>query len=268
MPICLADTLLRVSDAIFVPDGDLLIPQTPARGPWFDGVQHGGAIAAVVARAVERVPSVVPMVTTRLSIDMSRKVPMGPTRVDTEIVRDGKRIQAIECRYVVDDEIVGRATAMKVRAADGISVPNPDLPEDAIPSDPETHPENDFVFNGPLDFAASFDFRRTADDLGRVTGWMKPEKQFVEGEPNDARIMVAAVADMIPSGGHVLDYEKMISINPDLVISLSRPPEGEWIGFVATVRGEGNGYGQADAVLYDHRGRVGRALKSLLVDER
>ena len=97
---------------------------------------------------------------------------------------------------------------------------------------------------------------------------MRLEKEFIAGEPNDPRILVAAVADMIPSGGSQLDYERMLSINPDLVISLHRPPEGEWIGYTATVRGEGNGYGQADAVLYDHRGRVGRALKSLLVDER
>ena len=257
-----------MSDAVFVPQGDLLIPQPSAIGPWFPGVQHGGAIAGVFARAIERVPSAVPMTTTRLSIDMSRRVPMGATRVDTEVVRDGKRIQAIEARYVVDDEIVGRATAMRVRIAEGLSVPNPVLPEDQIPSDPDTHPVITWTFAGPLDFAASFDFRRSEDDDGRVTGWMKMKKAFVEGESNDPRVLIAAVADMIPSGGSVLDYERMISINADLVISLHRPPEGEWLGFTAAVRGEGNGYGQADATLFDHRGRIGRALKSLLVDTR
>ena len=245
-----------------------MIPQPSAIGPWFPGVQHGGAVAAVVARAVEAVPSAAPMVTTRLAIDMSRRVPMGPTKVETDVVRDGRRIQSIECRYVVDGETVGRATAMRVRVAEEISVANPPLPEDEIPSDPETHPVITWQFAGPLDFAASFDFRRTEDDLGRVTGWMRMEQEFVAGEPNDPRVLVAAVADMIPSGGSVLDYETMVSINPDLVISLSRPPEGEWLGYTASVRGEGNGYGQADAVLYDHRGAVGRALKSLLVDER
>ena len=42
----------------------------------------------------------------------------------------------------------------------------------------------------------------------------------------------------------------------------------EWLGFTAAVRGDGNGDGQADATLFDHRGRIGRALKSLLVDTR
>ena len=231
-------------------------------------MQHGGAVAAVVARAVEAVPSAVPMVTTRLSIDMSRKVPMGPTVVETDVVRDGRRIQAIECRYVVDGTVVGRASATRVRVAPGISVANPVLSEDDIPSDPESHPAITWSFAGPLDFAASFDFRRTEDEDGRVTGWMRMKREFVAGEPNDPRVLIAAVADMIPSGGSVLDYEEMVSINPDLVISLFRPPQGQWLGFTAAVRGEGNGYGQADAVLYDHRGAVGRALKSLLVDER
>lgn len=266
--ICDADTLMRVTEAVFVPDGEWLIPQSSAIGPWFPGVQHGGAIAGVFARAVERVPSAAAMMTTRLAIDMSRRVPMGPTRVDTEVVRDGRRIQAVECRYVVDGEVVGRATAMRVRVAEGISVPNPILPEDEIPSDPETHPVITWTFDGPFDFAGSFDFRRTEDEQGRVTAWMRIEKPFVAGEPNDPRVLIAAIADMMPSGGSALDYEKMISINSDLVVSLSRPPEGEWLGFHAAVRGEGNGYGQADATLYDARGRVGRALKSLLVDER
>ena len=36
-----------------------------------------------------------------------------------------------------------------------------------------------------------------------MTGWMKMEKPFVEGESNDPRVLIAAVADMIPSGGSV-----------------------------------------------------------------
>ena len=137
-----------------------------------------------------------------------------------------------------------------------------------IPSEPDSHPPSEFTWNGPADFVESFDFRRTEDDVGRVTGWMRSRRPLVEGEPNDPRVLIAAVADMIPSGGGALDYDQMISINPDLVISLSRPPEGEWLGFTAVVRGEGNGYGQADAVLFDERGAVGRALKSLLIDHR
>ena len=93
-----------MSDAIFIPDGDLLIPQPTACGPWFPGVQHGGAITGLIARAIEQTPAAQPMMLTRLTVDMSRKVPMGPTKVEVEVVRDGKRVQALECRYVVDGE--------------------------------------------------------------------------------------------------------------------------------------------------------------------
>ena len=175
------------------------------------------------------------MTTTRLSIDMSRRVPMGATRVDTEVVRDGKRIQAIEARYVVDDEIVGRATAMRVRIAEDLSVPNPVLPEDQIPSDPHTHPVIAWTFAGPLGFRRQFRLspkrgrRRSGDRLDEDGEAVRRGR--VERSTGAHR----AVADMIPSGGSVLDYEQMISINADLVISLHRPPEGEWLGFTAAV---------------------------------
>ena len=105
------------------------------------------------------------MTTTRLSIDMSRRVPMGATRVDTEVVRDGKRIQAIEARYVVDDEIVGRATAMRVRIAEDLSVPNPVLPEDQIPMT-RTPIRLSRGLRRPLDFAASSTFAEATTTVG------------------------------------------------------------------------------------------------------
>lgn len=272
--IARTDTLRPVTDErpIFIPDGDVLIPQPEAAGPWFPGVQHGGAIAALVARAVEAVPSAVPMVTTRLSVDMSRRVPMGPTRVETAIVRDGLRLQAVECRYVVDGETVGRASAMRVRASAGISEPIELRPGDK-PLDP---PASFSVYDSPfLDaitgFFKTFEGRQRdgeGESVGDATMWMRATQPFVAGEPNDPRVMIAAVADMMPSGDRGLDYEKYISINSDLVVSLVRPPEGEWLAYRSRVRGEGNGYGQADAALYDERGFVGRALKSLLVDLR
>lgn len=268
------DTLRPVTDEqpIFIPDGDLLIPQPQAAGPWFPGVQHGGAIAALVARAVEGVPSSVPMVTTRLSVDMSRRVPMGPTKVETDVVRNGLRLQAVECRYVVDGETVGRASAMRVRESTGISPPIDARPGDEALDSPASYPTYDSPFlNGITGFFKTFEGRQRvgeAEHSGFGTMWMRATQPLVAGEPNDPRVMVAAVADMMPSGDYGMDYEKYISINADLVVSLARPPEGEWLAYRSRVRGEGNGYGQADAALYDERGFVGRALKSLLVDLR
>ena len=110
-----------VSDAIFVPDGDWLIPQPTACGPWFPGVQHGGSISGLFARAIERVESDCEMFTTRISIDMTRRVPMAPTKVKTEVVRNGRRVRAVEAVYIVEDDVVARATATRVRVDEDLS---------------------------------------------------------------------------------------------------------------------------------------------------
>ncbi|MCH7787956.1 MAG: thioesterase family protein, partial [Acidobacteria bacterium] len=137
-----------MSETTFVPDGEWLIPQPRAAGPWFAGVQHGGAITGLIARAIEALPSAEPMFVTRMSFDMSRKVPMGRTRVEAEPVRDGRRVQSIECRYIVEDEIVARATATRIRIdktvmADGDAVLEGTT--DVPPATPDEVPEMQYT---------------------------------------------------------------------------------------------------------------------------
>jgi hypothetical protein len=43
-----------MAEAVFETDGDLMVPTVFARGPWTPDAQHGGAPAALLARAVER----------------------------------------------------------------------------------------------------------------------------------------------------------------------------------------------------------------------
>ena len=45
-------------------------------------------------------------------------------------------------------------------------------------------------------------------------------------------------------------------------------PEGEWVCLDAVTLPQPNGIGIADTLLLDERGRIGRALQTLLVAER
>ncbi|MEQ8840742.1 MAG: thioesterase family protein [Acidimicrobiales bacterium] len=259
-----------MTDAIFVPDGELLIPQPTACGPWFPGVQHGGAITGLIARAIEATPSAQPMMLTRLTVDMSRKVPMGPTKVDVEVVRDGKRVQALECRYVVDGDIVGRASAMRIRLDGGVVGADNRVapwPEDTPPPGPDEIGDPHFMFDG-LDFVQNFTMRRTEPEPGRSVSWLRLNVPFVAGETTSPLMFAAAVADMIPSAGSVMDFENYLSVNPDLSMHFHRLPVGEWIGHTALVRVSPDGFGQTDAQLFDLTGGIGRSLKSLLIDPR
>ncbi len=268
-----------MSDAIFVPDGDLLIPQPSAAGPWFPGVQHGGAICGVFARSIEAVPTDRPMFVTRMSVDMTRKVPMGPARVETDLVREGRRVQAIECRYVVEDDVVARATATRIRIDDTVfSEPDGGLSADpAVFEDPpESHPpgrpddfaEADFIRTDQIDFVHNFTMRREERADRRAVTWLRLERPFVAGEEATALQRVAMCADMIPSAGSHVDYETHVSVNPDLTINLHRLPEGDWVGHVAVVHVSPDGFGRTDAELYDQTGTLGRSIKSLLIDPR
>ena len=259
-----------MTEAIFTPDGEWLIPAPSACGPWFPGVQHGGAIAGLVARAIEHTPSATPMMLTRLTIDMSRKVPMGPTRIDTEIVRDGKRVQALECRYVVNGDVVGRATAMRIRLAPDSTAPAsnlPDRPEDVPPPGPEGIPDIVYTFDG-TDFVTNFTMRRHEPEPGRATSWLRLNVPFVAGETTSPVMFAAAVADMIPSAGSLMDFATHLSVNPDLSMHFHRVPAGEWIGYRALTWVSPDGFGQTDAVLFDKQASIGRSLKSLLIDPR
>ena len=54
-------------------------------------------------------------------------------------------------------------------------------------------------------------------------------------------------------------------INTDLTIALHRDPVGAWLGSRAVSHWQPSGVGLADALLFDERGPVGRALQTLLL---
>ncbi len=63
-----------------------------------------------------------------------------------------------------------------------------------------------------------------------------------------------------------LDFRTALFINPDLTVSLVRPPEGEWVCLDARTRFGSPGVGSAESVLWDRRGRIGRAVQNLVVE--
>lgn len=257
-------------EAIFIPDGDRLIPQPSAAGPWFPGVQHGGAVTGLMARSVERAPSAQPMMLTRMSVDMSRRVPMGATRVVAQVLRDGRRVQSLACDYEVDGEIVGRATAMRIRIDDSVvpadQVPDP-WAEDEPPPGPDGIPDIDITVQG-VDFVHNFTMRRQEDTPGRSISWLRLDVPFVAGEQTSPMTFAAAAADMISSAGSIMDFDRYLSVNPDLSMQFHRIPQGPWIGQRSLVRVSPHGFGSTDAQLFDSTSSIGRSMKSLLIDPR
>ena len=256
-----------MADPVFVTDGSRFVPQSLARGPWDPNALHGGAPAALLARAVEAVDPTA-MHVARMTIEFLRPVPMAPLTVATEVVRPGKRVQLVGATIEADGTPVVRATALRIRtteldfdlpetAADG-----PLGPEAGAP--PEAPPRFDDMFG------AAFEFRVVGGAFfgGPVTVWMRLGAPIVDSESPSPLMRVAACADFGNGISRVLDFERFLFINADLTVYLHRPPAGEWVCLDAVTWPSTAGLGLAESALYDERGRIGRSLQALFIDRR
>jgi hypothetical protein len=91
---------------------------------------------------------------------------------------------------------------------------------------------------------------------------------LVLGEEPTPLQRLAAAADFPNGISAPLSFAEWIFINPELTIHLDRPPAGEWFCVDAQTIIASGGVGTAEAVLFDERGRVGRAAQVLLVARR
>jgi hypothetical protein len=115
-----------MTESIFVGDGELFTPTEHARGPWDPRALHGGAPAALITAAFERVEPGAELPFARLYFEFLRPVPMAPLKLSTRISRAGRRVQALEAELSAEGLAVCRASALRL-------VPTPeDLPPLAL----------------------------------------------------------------------------------------------------------------------------------------
>ena len=112
--------------ALYVADGDAWVPSELTRGPWDPGAQHGGAVAALVVRELERVEAPVPTRLARLTLELLRPVPLEPLLLDAQVVRPGARVGLLEAelRRAEDGERLALARALRIRT-DEVDFPDP-----------------------------------------------------------------------------------------------------------------------------------------------
>ena len=256
--------------AIFRREGEELVPSLLAQGPWNPQHLHGGPICGALARAIEACESPVAMRVARMTVEMTRAVPIAPFSVSADVTRAGRRIQQIDARIAADGQTLVRATALRVRVAerDGeIAIPI-DEPVPMRAPGPPRDPETIRLF--PPGFIRSLEFMRTRLATREQDGviWARLLLPLVEGEPLTPFVRLATLCDFASGTGNALDFTSFTSINPDLSLHVLREPRGEWIGITARSGIEADGIGQSHATLFDAEGPVARALVSLLVERR
>jgi hypothetical protein len=260
-----------VSEAAFyVPDGETLVATELTRGPWDPAAQHAGPPAALLARAVERCEPREGARVARITLEILGPVPIAPLRATARVARPGRSVELLEGSLSGPDGEVMRATAWRLRT--GRVELEPEPPADPPPPGPEAGSVEDFF---PVTEGAGY---HTAMELRFVEGaflepgpalvWMRQRVPLVAGEETSPLERVLVAADAGNGVSAALDWRRYLFINTDLSVHLKRLPEGEWMALDAVTYPEPDGVGLADTVLWDERGRLGRAAQTLVVRER
>jgi hypothetical protein len=268
------DGLFRVIDDHEDDDVTRILPTRFAGGPWSPSHQHGGAVAGLLTRAMNRIDSAVPMRLARITVEMFRGVPMTPLRVETRTVRAGRRIQSVEANLFDKETQVARATGLRIRLDQAMSFLATNEEHD---SDMERPPEGRIEphrvparFEMPPGFVHAIDFVRTEPPQnGKLASvWARLRCRLIEGEETSGIARLATLADFASGTGNQMDYSKYSSINPDLTIHVIREPRSDWIGVHGITRRAEDGIGQSAATIYDLDGPIATAQASLLLDRR
>jgi hypothetical protein len=257
--------------AFFLSESDGYVATALCRGPWDDASCHGGPVAALIGREVERFDPDPDLLTVRLTIELLKPVPLGPLRLEATTLRPGKRVRIVGISVMAGEAEVVRATALRVlRAADDVPAVRPVEgfrflpPVDAVPVG-AFFPRDRIGITNALEMRAA---AGSAVDLGPATYWFRLTAPLVDDEPVLPIDTALVAADFGNGLSSVVPIESHLFINPDLTVYLNRQPTGEWIANDAHTWLEPGGRSVAEASLHDADGPIGRATQSLYVAAR
>ena len=256
-------------EAIFRVDGNDVDTSPYAAGPWHPSMQHGSPPAALVVWAAEKIPTQVAMRVARVTVDLMRPVPVAPLTIESEVLREGRKIQLCAVRLLAQGVVVVSASVLKIKMQANELPPEAAIETVALPGPEQSRVE-------PVDFSSSpfvtgMSLRAARGRFG-VPGpgaiWYRVDRPIVLGSPVSQAMRAMTAADFCNGTSAVLDFRQWTFLNADLTVNFSRQPEGEWILLDADSWIGPDGAGLAMARLADERGYFGRAVQSLVIEKR
>jgi len=257
-----ASFYLRQSDDTFVP--------TPGTvGPWDPGLQHGGPPAALLGRAFESLDGRSDVRVSYFSLDFLGPLPLAPMTVRAEVARPGKRIELATATVTIAGRPALRATAWRQAIGPDRS-PRVGL-DDAPPPMPEHESRELFEGVPTFGYGHSLEWRFVSGGFrvrGPATVWSRMRIPLVPGEPPSPLVRLLTMVDSANGVSWEVDFHAYMFVPVNLTVSVTRSPEGEWVGMDAITALAGDGVGTTRARLFDSRGIVGEALQTLFAAPR
>ena len=243
--------------ALFVPDGDHLVPTVYAVGPWRPDALHGAAVAVLFAAALDRQEGTV----ARITLDMLASVPLRPLCLDVTDELGGRRLQRRTAALRDGERVVAQAHAVYVAES---AVELPPAVGDVAGPPAQLAPLPDGRTGWP-----GFESRAVALHTGRageasMAGWFRLLVPALAGGEVTGLQMALAAADFTAGAtSMVLSMKRYTFMSVDLTVNLARRPVGDWVGLVTgrAILG-GGGVGVADSVLHDAEGPFGHCTQT------
>jgi hypothetical protein len=256
-----------MTDSLYVRDGDVFEPTGNVRGPWSYDHCHGGPPAALLTSEIVRTRP--DMAMTRMTIDIPGPVPIVPVRVETRVLRPGKKISHVAATLVdLEGTIFASAAGWLMRIDEHVFPAT--TRQGAVPRRPdESSPVLLEFWDGDPQYGHAVDIRAAAGTPfsgGPATAWIRLRMPLVAGEDTHPSARVLAVSDF-PNGISALaPFDQLLCVNTDLTVYLGRNPIGDWIALQSTTNSSGLGLGMTDSLLYDASGFIGTANQSIFFD--
>ncbi|MPZ79345.1 MAG: thioesterase family protein [Actinophytocola sp.] len=255
-----------MTDAFYEPLGDGRFTSTVhTTGPWSATTQHLGPPSALLARAMENLPTNAPMLMARFTVEILGPVPVAEVEVTVSVERPGRAVELLGAELKAGDRTVARARAWRHIASDTGAVAVAVDERLAPPEDGEPMHRPESWGAGYLD---AMEWRALEGHLGKpgpATVWARQGVDLVAGERPTGLQRLLVVADSGNGVSGRMDPHDWLFINSELTVHLHREPAGEWIALDATTAIGPNGIGTAFSVLHDLTGPVGRGAQALLV---
>lgn len=255
--------------AFYVEERGVFVPTELTRGPWDRRYQHGGPVAALLGREMQRTIGDDSMRLARLSVELARPAPILPCSVFARLLHSGRRVATAAAELHEGGRLVARASAVFVRER-AIEVPPAEVNDVLEPTPEACEPLHLPFFVEPAGYHTAMELRAAGGRFGsgRLSCWMRMKVALVSGEEPSPAARVLVAADSGSGVSMRLDPARYLFTNADLVVALHRLPRGEWVGMEAATLVEEGGVGLADTCLFDARGRIGRGTQMLVVEPR
>ncbi len=258
-------------DGLYRRKGDLFVPGPLTGGPWAADAQGGSATCALLAWAVEQLPTLAPMRTVRYTFDLLRTAPMRPLAVRSQVVREGKRIQVVQVEMLDGDVCVGTCRALRMRRADHAPPvsENPVLPPREQPEPPGEHAWPNEARRAELPGVMhAYDVRVPGGEPLAFPNvlWLKMVADVVEGSPTPPIVVLASAADFTSNLAAHAERTEWSMINADVSVDIVREPVGEWLAVVARTTYGPDGIGHSSAHIHDLTGFVASSMTMGIVE--